>query len=101
MIYQIENEYLSVQVNDEGAQLWSLKSKKTGVEYLWQGDKAYWGGRAYNLFPFIGRMPEMIYTYDGKTYPLRTHGLARYDLNFSKKSTLTSLGQASCEQGRG
>ena len=78
MIYQIENEYLSVQVNDEGAQLWSVKSKKTGVEYLWQGDKAYWGGRAYNLFPFIGRMPEMIYTYAGQTYPLRTHGLARY-----------------------
>ena len=78
MIHQIENEFLSVQVNEEGAQLWSVKSKKTGVEYLWQGDKAYWGGRAYNLFPFIGRMPEMIYTYDGKTYPLRTHGLARY-----------------------
>ena len=78
MIHKIENEFLSVEVNDEGAQLWSVKSKKTGVEYLWQGDKAYWGGRAYNLFPFIGRMPEMQYTYGGKTYSLRTHGLARY-----------------------
>ena len=78
MIHQIENEFLSVQVNDEGAELWSVQSKKTGVEYLWQGNKAYWSGRAYTLFPFIGRMPDMQYTYDGQTYSLRTHGLARY-----------------------
>ena len=78
MIYQIENELLSVQVNDAGAELWSVKSKKTGVEYLWQGDPAFWRGRAYNLFPFIGRMPEGYYTYDGNTYATRTHGLARF-----------------------
>ena len=78
MIYQIENEILSVQVNDKGAELWSVKSKKTGVEYLWQGDPAFWGGRAYNLFPFIGRMPEGYYTYAGNTYATRAHGLARY-----------------------
>ena len=78
MIYSLENAFLSIQVNDEGAQLWSVKSKKTGVEYLWQGDPAYWTGRAYNLFPFIGRMPDGIFTYNGCTYPSRSHGLARY-----------------------
>jgi galactose mutarotase-like enzyme len=85
MIHSLENEFLSIQVNDEGAQLWSVKSKKTGVEYLWQGDPAYWQGRAYNLFPFIGRMPENIFNYQGATYPTRAHGLARYFV-FEKES---------------
>ncbi len=78
MIYSIENEFLKVSVNTAGAQLWSLYSKKTETEYLWQGDEKYWTGRAYNLFPFIGRMYDGVFTYDGKTYPSRAHGLARY-----------------------
>lgn len=91
MIYQIQNDVLSVKVNDKGAELWSIRSKKTDVEYLWQGDTAFWGGRAYNLFPFIGRMPENYYRYAGKTYDTRTHGLARYfvfDLESQTENTL-------------
>ena len=91
MIYQIENELLTVQVNDHGAELWSVKSKKTGVEYLWQGQEEFWHGRAYNLFPFIGRMPQMYYTYEGKRYTTRTHGLARYFDFTLEKQTETSL----------
>lgn len=78
MIYSIENENLKVSVNTAGAQLWSIYSKKTQTEYIWQGDANYWTGRAYNLFPFIGRMYDGVFTYDGKTYPSRAHGLARY-----------------------
>ena len=78
MIYSIENEKLKVSVNSEGAELYSLYSKTSETEYLWQGDPAYWKGRAYNLFPFIGRMYEEKFRYDGKTYPSRIHGLARY-----------------------
>ena len=78
MIFSIENDRLFVSVDTFGAQLASIRSKKTNVEYLWQGDKTYWGGRAYNLFPTIGRMTDGVYTYQGKTYPLRPHGLARY-----------------------
>lgn len=91
MIYQIENEILSVQVNDKGAELWSVKSKKTGVEYLWQGYPDFWRGRAYNLFPFIGRMPEGYYTYGGNTYPSRIHGLARYFTFKLEEQTATKL----------
>ena len=78
MIYSIQNEFLYVSVDTAGAQLASSRSQQTGVEYLWQGDKTYWGGRAYNLFPFIGRMTDGVYTYQGKTYSIRPHGLARY-----------------------
>ncbi len=78
MIYEIENKILKVAVDTNGAQLASLYSKKTDTEYLWQGDPAYWTGRAYNLFPFIGRMYEGIFRYQGEEYPSRAHGLARY-----------------------
>ncbi len=87
MIYSIENEFLYVSVDSMGAQPASIRSKKTGVEYLWQGDKTYWGGRAYNLFPFIGRMYDGIYTYRGETYAIRSHGLIRYyDLVLTKQT---------------
>ena len=78
MIHSLENESLKIAVNSQGAQLWSLYSKKTGVEYLWQGDPSVWSGRAYNLFPFIGRSYEGVFTYGESTYPSRSHGLARY-----------------------
>lgn len=70
----IENEYLSVQISPQGATLQSVYGKKTGIEYLWQGDRAYWGGRAPNLFPFVGRLFESRYTHEGKSYPMRIHG---------------------------
>ncbi len=78
MIYSIENEKLKIEINSHGAELYSVYSKATDTEYLWQGNPEYWGGRAYNLFPLIGRTYEGFFRYDGKEYPSRTHGLARY-----------------------
>ena len=94
MIYTIENEQLKVSVHSKGAQLYSLYSKKSQTEYLWQGDPAYWSGRAYNLFPFIGRMYQGVFHYDGKEYTSRAHGLARYfefDLESQTENTLVFL----------
>lgn len=91
MIHTIENDTLRVSVNSTGAQLWSVYSKKTNTEYLWQGDPAYWGGRAYNLFPFIGRMYKNTYTYAGKEYTSRTHGVARYNLFRLESRSATRL----------
>lgn len=78
MIYSIENKILKATVDTSGAQIQSIYSKATETEYLWQGDPAYWAGRAYNLFPTIGRMYKNTYTYDGNEYSLRCHGIARY-----------------------
>ncbi len=91
MIYTIENEKVKVSVNSLGAELYSLFSKITQTEYLWQGDEKYWTGRAYNLFPFIGRMYEGYYRYDDKKYESRTHGLARYFEFDLEKQTENSL----------
>lgn len=77
MIYTLENDFIAIEVNDIGAELFSLKTKSDGFEYLWQGDPEYWSGRAYNLFPICGRLTEGKYTYRGKTYEMNLHGFAR------------------------
>ncbi len=97
MIYTIENDELKISVNSAGAQLYSVYSKTSNTEYLWQGDKKYWTGRAYNLFPFIGRMVEERFEYDGKSYASRCHGLARYFDFTLEKQTENSLTFLFCD----
>ncbi len=78
MLYTLENKHLKIAVNTDGAELYSLYSKDTNTEYLWQGDERFWKDRALNLFPFIGRNYEGNYRYEGKSYTSRAHGLCRY-----------------------
>ncbi len=77
MYYTIENEYLTAQIDDMGAQLHSLVTKDDGFEYLWQGNPDIWYGQAPVLFPIIGQLAEDKFRYDGKDYPLAKHGFAR------------------------
>lgn len=76
MNYTIKNDILTVEIAAKGAELMSVK--KDGTEYLWQGDPAYWSGRAYNLFPTCGRMWEGKYLYKGQIYEMKIHGIVRY-----------------------
>ena len=76
MFYTIRNEYLTVQINGKGAELWSIQDHE-GTEYLWQGDKKYWGDRALNIFPYIARLTEGKYMFQGKQYEMDIHGFAK------------------------
>lgn len=76
MIYKIKNDSLSIEVSSLGAELYSIKTND-GCEYLWQGDEAYWGGRAPIMFPICGRLFDGKYTYLGKEYSMPSHGIAR------------------------
>ena len=80
MIKKIENEYLTAEINEQGAELFSLKSKKTGTEYIWQGNPEYWRGRAPILFPICGRLFKGKYVYQGKEYEMILHGFAKVSL---------------------
>lgn len=86
MIYTIKNELLTIDINDEGAELFSIKDKD-GTEYLWQGDPAYWVRRSPTLFPFVGRLVDGCYTFKGKKYEMNIHG-------FLKESLLTVVSQS-------
>lgn len=77
MIHKIENEFLSVEINSLGAELFSIKSKKTGVEYLWQGNEKYWKDRSPNLFPICGRLFGGKYYYKGAEYKMDIHGFIK------------------------
>lgn len=77
MIYQIKNQNLTVSIDTKGAQMLSLKGAK-GREYLWQGDPATWEDRAPHLFPYVGRLTQESYRYEGKTYAMGIHGFAMH-----------------------
>lgn len=48
----LQNEFLTVEVSDLGAELQSIKDADEH-EYLWQGDDKYWGRRSPILFPIV------------------------------------------------
>ena len=66
MYHQMENAFAHVEVDELGAQLHSLRRRKDGYEYLWQGDPAIWPGQAPILFPIVGSLAEERYWLGGQ-----------------------------------
>lgn len=77
MIHYIENDFLKVGVKEFGSEITSIISKKSGYEFLWQGNPDIWSGQSPILFPIIGRLFDDSYSYNGKVYTLQKHGFAR------------------------
>lgn len=76
-VYELKNTFLTVKVKDMGAELISIVKNETGVEYLWNGDEAYWKRNAPVLFPIVGSLKDGRFLYNGKEYPMSQHGFAR------------------------
>lgn len=74
--FQIQNEELTVKIENLGAQLLSVRDSE-GTEYLWQGNPAYWEDRSPILFPYIARLTEGKYRLFGNTYHMDIHGFAK------------------------
>lgn len=77
MVHTIKNDFLTVSVAEEGAQLQSILGRD-GTEYLWQGDAAYWPDRALNIFPYVARLTQGSYYLDGQLHQMAIHGIAPY-----------------------
>ncbi len=77
MILTISNERLKIEVNFNGAEICSIKSLKTNIEYCWKGDKEVWGSTAPVLFPIIGVLKEGYYLFEGEKYQVPKHGFIR------------------------
>lgn len=71
MIYNVLGGELEISVSALGAELVSVKLG--GKERLWQGDER-WRGHAPVLFPYCGKTTVCV---NGKTYPVKNHGIAR------------------------
>ena len=91
MIHLIENENFTVGIDELGAELTTIKSKKTGIEYLWQGNKKYWTGRAPVLFPICGRLYGGKYTYLDKEYQMSIHGFIKDSILSVTKKTKSEI----------
>ena len=94
MIYTAENEFFTLGVKEMGAELTSLKSKKTGIEYIWEGNPDIWYGQSPILFPVIGRLLDDKYRLNGKEYSMEKHGIVRkkpFKLVEQTENTLTFL----------
>ena len=90
MLYTIENKFLTVTINDLGAEVFSIK--KDGREYLYNGNPKYWDGRSPIMFPICGRLYGGAYTYNGNRYEMPIHGIvktAQFSVSDKKNDQIT------------
>ena len=72
----LSNADLSLSVAPLGAEMQSLQTAD-GRDWLWNGDPAFWSGRAPILFPIVGRAPEDRVAVGTHIAEMKQHGLAR------------------------
>ncbi|NLD33298.1 MAG: aldose 1-epimerase family protein [Clostridiales bacterium] len=88
MIITLKNDRLTVDIDTLGAEMQAVTGAD-GTQYLWGGDAAYWGNRATNLFPHVGRLTDQAYTVGGKRYQMGIHGFLRHMETEAKDVTAT------------
>lgn len=72
----LQSAALRVEIDPQGAQL-STWRDAAGHDLLWNGDAAFWNGRAPILFPIVGALNDGHYQWRGQRYALPRHGFAR------------------------
>lgn len=80
-ILNLENDFMKIEVSTIGAELQSIYSKETQMEYLWQPGNETWPHHSMLLFPSPGRIAGDRTIIDGKVYPATMHGFAN-DMEF-------------------
>lgn len=82
MIQYLENDLLKIAVSTSGAELQSIENKRTGQQYLWNGDARFWKRRSPVLFPIVGALWNGKTHFDGVEFAMGQHGFAR-DMEFT------------------
>lgn len=81
MRYQLQNKYIQILVDSNGAELRRLFHVQHHIDYLWAADPTYWGKSSPILFPIVGTLNNNNYIIEEKKYSLPRHGFAR-DMEF-------------------
>ncbi|MDD3252137.1 MAG: aldose 1-epimerase family protein [Lachnospiraceae bacterium] len=76
MFITIKDDSVSATVDTLGAQLISFQGR-TGKEYIWQRDPAYWTSCSPLLFPAVGNSRNGKTLFDGISYDMPKHGVCR------------------------
>jgi len=75
---KLRNKLVEIEVKDKGAELASFRLLEENEEFMWDANPKYWGKTSPVLFPFVGRLKENKFSYEGKEYEVPTqHGFAR------------------------
>lgn len=74
---KLENESLSVEIAELGAEVIRIFDKQKSTEVLWEGDPVYWKRHAPVLFPNVGKTWQNRVLVQGIQYPTTQHGFAR------------------------
>lgn len=72
----LSNDHLRVAVASLGAEMQYLRTQ-SGEDILWDGDSAFWSGRAPVLFPIVGRAADDKIAVGAHTAEMAQHGIAR------------------------
>lgn len=76
MAFRIASDRLTAEISPDGAELRRL-TDAAGRDWLWDGDPAFWAGRAPVLFPIVGTLRHDRFRWQGRDYHLPRHGFAR------------------------
>lgn len=76
MALRIASDRLTAEISQDGAELRRL-TDAAGRDWLWDGDPAFWAGRAPILFPIVGTLSDDRFRWQGRDYRLPRHGFAR------------------------
>lgn len=76
-MYIIDNEWVRIALDAKGAELTSIYHKPSQLEYMWNGDPAFWAKHSPVLFPIVGGLKDNTYFYKNRFYQLPRHGFAR------------------------
>lgn len=74
---KLENERLSVEIAELGAEVTRIYDRKQKAELLWEGDPAYWKRHSPVLFPNVGKTWKNRVLIGDVQYPTSQHGFAR------------------------
>ncbi len=98
-IVRIASAALEVEVATLGAELQRIRDAQ-GRDWLWDGDPAFWTGRAPLLFPIVGALAGGIARIGDREYRLEKHGFARrsrFEVTARDDSSVTLRLEASPE----
>lgn len=90
-IHSLINSHHSLNISLTGAELISWKSLKNNTPILWLQDDTFWNRTSPILFPFVGKLKNNQYQYNGERYSMNQHGFLRDRLFEVHKQSETTL----------
>jgi galactose mutarotase-like enzyme len=73
----LSNKFFTAEIRSTGAELVSFRKLADNSEYIWNGNKAFWGSHSPVLFPIVCALKNGEMRVDGVIYPMGNHGFAR------------------------